>query len=345
MTQGPRPSPRSPAGGDTARQRSSLLQRLQLGWDLLIVALVIVNLALLVFDSLYLIPPLNAAFEATAPGLYQAYDRTIHAHFFTIDLAFVAVFVLDVLLSWGAAIAERRYHRWFFYPFAHWYDVLGCIPLAGLRWLRVLRVISLLHRLQSLGLIDVRRWYVYGVVAKYYEILLEELADRVAIRLIGSVQEEVRHSGDLSQRIANEVVAPRKRQLVEEITQRLERSLNGVYTDNRALIARYISALVGRTMHESREIQRLRQLPFGRQLANAMDQTLSDVAGRLVHEAVAGLRSPEFSALLERLADSGFDVLVETDERSERITEQVLVDMLEVLKEQIGTKRWHEKYR
>lgn len=326
------------------RDRSPRRERLQLGWDLLIIVLVIANLALLLFDSLFLIPALNAAFEATTPGLYNAYDRTIHANFLAIDLAFVAIFVFDVLLGWSVAIAERRYHRWFFYPFVHWYDVIGCIPLAGLRWLRVLRVISLLHRLQRLGMIDVRRWYLYAVLAKYYDIALEELSDRVAVRLLGSVQDEIRHSDVFSRRIANEVVAPRKQQLVQEITQRLETSLSGVYSDNRALIARYISALVGRTMHESHEIQRLRRLPFGGQLANAMDQTLSDIAGKLVQEAVAGLRSPEFSSLLERLADSGFDALVETDTRSERITEQVLVDVLEILKEQVATKRWQDKY-
>lgn len=351
-----RPLPRTPGEEAVAREeeplpplshrsRSPLMERLQLGWDLLIVVLVIVNLALLLFDSLFLIPPLNAAFAALAPGLHDAYAEAIHENFLTIDLAFVAVFVLDVLLGWAVAIAERRYHRWFFYPFVHWYDVIGCIPLSGLRWLRVLRVISLLHRLQRLELIDVRRWYLYGVVAKYYDIALEELADRVAIRLLGSVQDEIRHSDVFSRRIANEVVAPRKQQLVQEITQRLETSLSGVYADNRALIARYISALVGRTMHESREIQRLRQLPFGSQLANAMDQTLSDIAGKLVHEAVTGLRSPEFASLLERLADSGFDALVATDTRSERITEQVLVDVLEILKEQVATKRWQDKYR
>lgn len=334
-----------PATPPSHRGRSSLMERLKLGWDVLIVVLVIINLALLLFDSLFLLAPLNTAFVAVAPGLHGFYDRTIHEHFLTIDLFFVAIFVLDVLLGWAVAIAERRYHRWFFYPFVHWYDVLGCIPLAGLRWLRILRVFSLLHRLQRLGLIDIRRWGAYAVVVKYYQIALEELADRVAVRLLGSIQDEIRHSDAFSRRIADEVVAPRKQQLVEEITQRLEASLSGVYADNRALIARYISALVGRTMHESREIQRLRQLPFGGQVADAMDQTLSDIAGRLVHEAVAGLRSPEFSSLLARLADSGFDALVETDKRSEHITEQVLVDILEILKEQVATKRWQEKYR
>ncbi|GAA5171900.1 MULTISPECIES: hypothetical protein [Halomonadaceae] len=326
------------------RQRSSPGERLKLGWDVLVIVLVIANLALLLFDSLYLVTPLREAFASLAPQLQRLYQQNVREHFFAIDLAFVSIFVLDVLLGWIVAIAERRYHRWFFYPFVHWYDVLGCIPLAGFRWLRVLRVVALLHRLQRLGLIEVRRWYLFGVVHKYYNILLEELSDRVAVRLIGSVQDEIRRSNTLSQRLSDEVLAPRKEQLVDEIAQRLEAGLNDIYTDNRALIARYISALVGRTLQESPEIQRLQRLPMGRQLSEAMDQTLSDLAGRLIHEAVGGLRSPEFSQLLRRATDSGMDILMVADTRSERITEQVLIETLELLKEQIATKRWQQRY-
>ncbi|WP_129140406.1 ion transporter [Modicisalibacter coralii] len=323
---------------------SPLSERLGLAWDLLIITLVIVNLGLLLFDSLYLLPPLREGFAAVAPGLEAAYADHIHAHFFAIDLAFVSVYVLDVLFGWAVAIIEHRYHRWFFYPFVHWYDVLGCIPLVGFRWLRVLRVFALLHRLQRLGLIDVRRWALFQGAHKYYEILLEEISDRVAVRLIGSIQEEVRHSNTLSRRLADEVVAPRKEQLVEEIAERLETGLEGIYANNRALIARYVSALVGRTLQESPEIQRLHRLPMGRQFTGAMDQALSDLASRLIHEAVGGLRSPEFSQLLRRAADSGMDVLLVSDRRSERITEQVLIEVLELLKEQVATKRWQTKY-
>ncbi|WP_136066294.1 ion transporter [Modicisalibacter radicis] len=326
------------------RQPSSLRERLELAWDVLVIILVIANLALLLFDSLYLLPPLREAFASLAPEWQAAYEANIHAHFFAIDLAFVSIFVIDVLLGWIVAIAERRYHRWFFYPFVHWYDVLGCIPLAGFRWLRVLRVVALLYRLQRLGLIEIRNWYLFGVIHKYYEILLEELSDRVAVRLIGSVQEEIRHSNALSQRLSDEVLAPRKEQLVDEIAQRLESGLNDIYADNRALIARYVSALVGRTLQESPEIQRLHRLPMGRQLSTAMDQTLSDLASRLIHEAVDGLRSPEFSQLLRRATDSGMDILMVADTRSERITEQVLIETLELLKEQIATKRWQQRY-
>ncbi|MBD3895541.1 ion transporter [Halomonas sp. ML-15] len=328
----------------TRHALSPALERLHLVWDLLIIVLVVANLSLLLVDALFLLDPLNAGFERIAPGLHQAYDQRIHANFIAIDLMFVAVFVVDVLLGWAVAIIERRYHRWFFYPFVHWYDVLGCIPVGGFRLLRVLRVISLLQRLHRLGLIDVRQWRLYAFFAKYYDILLEELSDRIALRLLGNIQQQVQASDSLSGRVIEEVVMPRKQALIHEITRRLEDMAGSAYQRNRGDLMRYVSALVGRTLENSPEIQRLRRLPMGRQLSAALDDTLSDIACRLVEEAANGLRSPEFEHLLERVADSGLDAWLKVDSHSDAVTEKVLVDMLEVLKEQVQRQRWKDRY-
>lgn len=322
-----------------------VLERVHLAGDLLIIVLVIANLTLLLFDSLFLLPPLNNAFEAVAPGLHGAYERYIHANFFTIDLAFVAVFLLDVLLGWAVAIAERRYHRWFFYPFVHWYDVLGCIPLGGFRLLRILRVVSLVQRLQRLGLIDVRRWYLYSVVAKYYDILMEELTDRIAIRMLSNVQDQVRSRDALSAGVVEKVIRPRQQALIHEISQRLEAMLDSADAHSRPDILRYVRGLVGRTLRESPEIRRLERLPLGSQLSRGLETSLSDLAGRLVSEALTAMQSPEFSRLVAQLADSGFDAWLRTDPHTEQVTEQVLIDMLELLKEQVAVKGWQQRYR
>ncbi|BBI53201.1 hypothetical protein HORIV_56220 [Vreelandella olivaria] len=85
-----------------------------IGWDFFILTLVVINLALLLFDSLFLLGPINQGIANLAPGFHTFYDEVIHSRFITIDLVFVSFFVADVLLGWSIAIAERRYHRWFF---------------------------------------------------------------------------------------------------------------------------------------------------------------------------------------------------------------------------------------
>jgi len=333
----PETDPRRPRA---TRRLSLLSERLLLIWDLGVVALVAINLALLLFDSLFLIPPLNAAFDAMAPGLHDAYDANIRANFFEIDLCFVAIFILDVLLGWMIAIAQRRYARWFFYPFVHWYDVLGCIPLAGFRLLRVLRVISLLIRLQRLNVIDMTRWRLYRFYRTYYGVLMEEISDRVAINLLGDLQDEIRDSEHLTQRISTEVIQPRKAALVDEIAGRLERTISKGYGDNHQQVHRYVAALVARTMEENDELRRLRRLPMGDAVAESIERSLSDIASRVVHEAIDGLNSPHFHSLLADLVGSGVDAWLRVDDKTDQVTQQVLIDMLELLKEQVAVKRW-----
>ena len=112
-----------------ARRRDQL----HAAWEAFIVLLVCINLSLILFDSLFALQPVSAVLADLVPELHARYQQSVHANFQYIDLGFVAIFVLDVLLGWTVALFERRYARWYYYPFAHWYDVLGCIPLAGLR--------------------------------------------------------------------------------------------------------------------------------------------------------------------------------------------------------------------
>ncbi|WP_251977636.1 ion transporter [Salinicola avicenniae] len=325
-----------------ARQRpiGYLSERLLVVWDLAIIALVAINLALLLFDSLYLVGPLNDAFEAVLPRAHAAYQTHIREHFVEIDLGFVAIFLLDVLLGWAIAIAQRRYTRWFFYPFVHWYDVLGCIPLAGFRLLRVLRVISLMVRLQRLGVIDITRWPLYRFYRTYYGVVMEEISDRVALNLLSDLQSEIRDSEQFTQRVSQEVIQPRKQALVEEIAGRLERTVDKSYAENHHEIHRYVSALVSRTVEENAELKRLRRLPMGDALAESLERSLTDVASRVVHEAIDGLRSPSFHTLLSELVGSGIDAWLHVDAKTDRVTQQVMIDVIELLKEQVAVQRW-----
>ncbi len=319
-----------------ARRRDQL----HAAWEAFIVLLVCINLSLILFDSLFALQPVSAVLADLAPELHARYQQSVHANFQYIDLGFVAIFVLDVLLGWTVALFERRYARWYYYPFAHWYDVLGCIPLAGLRWLRVLRVGALLIRLQRLGLIDMRGWAIYGLFSRYYYLLIEELSDRVMVRLFGRLQQEIGASDDLSRRLLQEVVRPRKQRLLNDISRRLQDMLETGYRDNRGAIEGYVSQLIHQALQNNPEMHNLRRLPLGNRLASTLDDALSDIAARLLQGAVEGMRGPQFQALAGNLADEFFDAWVYQDKNTDLALEELLVDVIEVLKQQVLDRRW-----
>ncbi|UIP33882.1 ion transporter [Stutzerimonas kunmingensis] len=319
-----------------ARRRDQL----HAAWEAFIVLLVCINLSLILFDSLFALQPVSAVLADLVPELHARYQQSVHANFQYIDLGFVAIFVLDVLLGWTVALFERRYARWYYYPFAHRYDVLGCIPLAGLRWLRVLRVGTLLIRLQRLGLIDMRGWAIYGLFSRYYYLLIEELSDRVMVRLFGRLQQEIGASDDLSRRLLQEVVRPRKQRLLNDISRRLQDMLETGYRDNRGAIEGYVSQLIHQALQNNPEMHNLRRLPLGNRLASTLDDALSDIAARLLQGAVEGMRGPQFQALAGNLADEFFDAWVYQDENTDLALEELLVDVIEVLKQQVLDRRW-----
>lgn len=320
--------------------------RALLYWDLTVVALVAVNLSLIVFDTLFIAPFVAAGLEAMAPGFHAFYDTSIHANFLAIDLCFVAVFILDVLGGWAVAVYQQRYHRWFFYPFVHWYDVLGCIPLTGFRWLRVLRVISLGFRLQRMRLIDVRGWYLYAVLAKYYNILMEELSDRVVVNVLGSVQDEVRGGGgELPARVVREIVAPRKEALVQAISTRLDRSLGGIYHGNRAEIQGYVGLLVEKAVARNAAVRNLERVPMlGGYVTHLLEDAIKTTVYDVLDEAVQGLESVEFDDLVRRLTDTIFERVLAERETDNREVEAALVEVIDLLKEQVQRKQWMETY-
>lgn len=329
-----------------ASQAGRFQDKLLLAWDLLIVALVAVNLLLIVFDSLFIFRPFNQMVGDYLPRFHQFYDQQVHSNFQGVDLMFVAVFLVDVLLGWALAAWQQRYERWWFYPFVHWYDVLGCIPLAGFRWLRILRVFALLFRLQRLGLIRVQNWPAYGLVVRYYRIALEELSDRIVDNVLSGVQSELRGgASELPDKIIRQVVAPRRQQLASALAGRIGGTASTVYGQRRTDIHDYVRALVQRTLAQNSAAQRIDRLPgvgdaivelLEGVLASASCDTLDELFGYGEADSARG------GELLESIVASVIDDIVDDEGAEPRDFGPALEEIVGLLREQVRRKRWLE---
>ena len=364
-----------------AAERKSSARWLLLFWDVTIVVLVAFNLGLIILDSFFILSPINQAFASLWPSGHALFDTHIHQNFQSIDLVFVSIFITDVFLSWIVAVCEKRHERWWFYPFVHWYDVLGCIPLAGFRFLRVLRVVSILFRLQRLGLIDVRSWGIYKFCERYYSILIEEVSDRVVENVLTGVQDEIRDgASDLPKKIINQVIVPRQERLVDEITTRISETTGGVYSRNRSEVHDYIGGLIKRAVHSNSAAQTIDRIPgLGDAILGAIDDTLTDTSCDLIDEVVKSLSSKEFEEVLNSMLDSILaDVLGTKEEQEKRVAidrlnpsrvhveaelgfggaakdqrvtpeasgerGQVMIEVLDIVKEQVRKKRWKSRF-
>lgn len=312
--------------------------------DLLMVLLVLFNLAWIVFNALFAAQGVQAFVHWLAPSFHDWYRADIHPNFADYDMVFITIYVSELLLRWLVAIVRNTYHRWWFYPFIHWYDVLGCIPVGSFRWLRILRVVSLLWRLQQHGVIDLRDTALVRFVRKYYDILVEEVSDRVVVNVLDGVQAELAHGNPVVHRLASEVLAPRRDEIVAALAARVQQLAVQAMAQNRADTGAYVAALLARAMADNPELQRLRDIPaIGGTLAGVLDHAVGDIAARAVALATTDLADARARATLEAALGTTLDTLLARDEALAGLVAGIVDESIAIVKQQVGVQRWKLK--
>ncbi len=315
--------------------------------DIVMLVLIVANLMLILIDWGFESVVVQQHLRAYAPALHQWYDATIHQHFLFYDLAFVAVFATEIVVRWGLAIYRERHHRWFFYPFVHWYDVLGCIPVSSLRSLRLLRVIAMVPKLQRTGLIDLKQTYPYRTFEKYRDIVLEEISDRVTVRIIEGLQKEIRGSHDVTERITREVIAPQRDALIQAVTHRLQEATAAAYGSQQEDFHDYLDGVISNAVERNREISTIASFPgVGRPIASLLEHAISDIVFNVIDRMVADVASLENDRVIAEVTSISTDALLSPkyDERLNHLARSIVVQSLDVIKEHVQVRRWKEEY-
>lgn len=319
-----------------------LLDKLALVVDAGMVVLVIANLALILFDWAFSSAFIQTGFATYVPAFHDFYSRTIHDDFIFYDLIFVSIYLTEFFVRWAFAIGRRTYHRWFFYPFVHWYDLLGCIPVGSFRWLRILRLVGLAIRLQRLGVIDLRDTRIGATLIKYYRIVVEEISDRVVINVLEGAQREIDQGSPLLHRIQEQVLQPRKSVLVEFIADRLTGAAEQTHRQYRDALGRYLSRLTDEGLARTRSGALLAAIPVaGPRTLQLLGDTVRELGVALVDQLVEDLTVPAHRTQLDNLiADLLSHANVEGNTQVDTLLRELLIEILEQVKIQVAVQHW-----
>ena len=310
--------------------------------DAVMLGLLIVNLIWLLFDSLYALDVIRDYLTQEVPAFAALYNP-IHRHFLFYDLMFIGVFLSEFMLRWVHAVYSREYQRWYFYPFVHWYDLLGCIPASGARALRFLRVFSIVYRLQKYGVIDITNTRLFSFLSFYYDAFMEELSDRVVIKVLSGTQQEVQRGSPLIHRIQQEVLLPRRDLLVDFLSSRIARYAQEGYLPKQHELRAYLNARVISAMNRNSDLGRIRELPvFGSWASGTLDRAVGDITAEVIEQILEDLASPSNHDFVEDLVDV---FLTRHERESSQANESVIqgvIETLELVKDQVAIKRWQE---
>lgn len=321
--------------------------------DFVMLGLLIFNLALIIFDSIYSFEGIQDFAQQSVPAFYNVY-HPVHRNFIFYDLIFVSIFLAEFFLRWAYAVRTRIYARWYFYPFIHWYDLLGCIPTSGMRFLRALRIITIVYRLHRYGIIDFSQTRLYRFLAFYYEAFLEELSDRIVLKVLSGIQVEVRRGSPLFHEIQYRIIHPRRDLLTGWLSDRVAEFAGQSYGPHRGAARDYIERRINEAIRQNPEISRLKLLPiFGNQVRGILEEAIGDISANIVNEIMNDLASSRNHAFIADLVEV---MLPDPEHRTEtgkaeggphRQDNEVMIfltlEVIDAIKEQVRHKRWREE--
>jgi len=313
--------------------------------DLIMLFLVSVNITLFIFYWIYDYNRIRLYVAESAPDLHAVLNP-LYEEFPLIDLIFVSIFLTEFTIRWIIAIRRRLYHRWFFFPFIYWYDLLGALPFGSFRFLRILRVVALVHRLNKMRVLDVRDTYFYTRYQKYRAILVEEVSDRVVLNVLAGLQKEIREGLPVTDRIFTQVLEPYRPVLIQWVSQRLRAVTEQSHTRYRADLEQYFDAKIHDAVRRNPEMAQLKLIPVvGPQVARTLESAIQDITFNVINGMFTDIAQEEQEGLLDEISVLVVDTVLKEDSKPQNdainsIMQRMVLESIDVVKEHVRIQEW-----
>ncbi len=300
----------------------------------------IINLLLICFDWFFSIPGVYGYMMENAPAFFEFFNP-IHLNLKVYDLIFVGVYVVDVLVGWGISLFVRK-EKFYDYPFSHWYDVLGCIPAGSLVFLRLLRVVSIVMRLYKKKLLNLNKIAFFRKCVKVYNIILEEVSDRVVLNILGGIQNNIKLGMPITRQVIDNIVIPYKRQVIDIIFHRVGMIATQEYDQHRDELAEYIASKSRSAVEGNKELQKLGCIPVvGGQIRDTIERSVSETVVQVVDSLVADVLSRDGQTKLRDITNEVTDIaLVDLESDLSKIVTDVVIEVVNLIARTANIKQW-----
>ena len=319
--------------------------RWQLEYDALILLLIIIDLLLMGVDALLMSSfMLNMADWGYATSWLMEYRTNWHPIYKTVSGFFTLYLIAELLVRWVMAIVRKTHYRWFFFPFIHWYEVLGCAP--QLRALRLLRAGVIGYRLHQLGYqVLPQKWLKTGKF--YYGVVMEEISDRVILTAIENIRTEIQHTdGHLVQSIIDkhrdEIEQVILEVLQQEVTPLVKNTTGSGHAPFAAALSEQVGVAIQQALMDTPELRRaLRMIPIAGSLIESQLMNLGQHIGEnLTLTLSQNLTQPDQLDKIYRQIASQLSQLDTTSPALETLVSSIIHESLTALTEQVKIQQW-----
>lgn len=321
--------------------------RWSITYDVLMLILIVIDLTIIMTDAFLMSGFGNDM--ANWLGLtsqLSEYKMGLHLDFVRWG-GFITIFLIaEIVVRWIWAIINKTYYRWFFFPFVHWYEVLGCFP--QLRALRLLRAVAIGYGLYQRGYRFLPDSWI-RTAKFYYNIVMEEISDRVILIALHSVESELKESDALPNLIEN-IIESNRLEIEELVAQILQHELAPALKQHADITREGIGNAVHKALANVPELSNyIRMIPIAGKLIESQVQGIGqNIAESIVDEVMKPLyqKPPTGSSV-----NTAFDIIGKQvgqlsphHEALDNLVSSIVFSSLETVRKQIKQQQWKQKH-
>lgn len=317
--------------------------KMGLAYDVLMMILIVCNLLALGMQAIILSDFGNWIAQWMGwQGMRAQFIQQVNPVILRIDHWFVSYLVAELVVRWIIAAVSRQYTRWWFFPFVHWYEVLAIIPV--LRVLRLLRAVVIGYQLYQLGYrLIPASWLRLGRF--YYDVVMEEITDRVVLTGIRQVEKELEASQTMHG-LLHGIIEHHRVLFAQALADQLQQTLPRLIQQHQPAIAAHVGQAVAGSLARTPELhQLLRLIPL---VGGRLEHHLQDIAQHLGQHVTQALLAPlQQPADAQQLANPVIRQLAEDVSHIsldspyvERLVDSVLRESLQALRQQVAIQQW-----
>lgn len=336
-------------GADREERESSVTQSwIKILYDLVMLILLLIDLFLIFIDNILM----SGLFTKLAEwfgfmGWLDTYQQTHHLTVSAVGGVFTMFWVWELLVRWAIAIKRHTYYRWFFFPFVHWYEVLGTIP--AFRALRLLRAGVIIKRLHATGVkVIPDKWL--NSARFYYHVVLEELSDRVILTAIDNFREQIAQTKTQSNSLVQSTIDRNRDEFEAVVLDMLRAELapklrQAFLAHTGQKLSQDIGQSVEQALLDTPELRRyLKLIPIAGGMIESQITSVGRHIGENVTTAVNHHLFDEASldALMVNVA-KGVASIDTTSPKLQQLVGGVINDALSAFEKQVKVQQWKHK--
>jgi hypothetical protein len=183
---------------------------------------------------------------------------------------------------------------------------------------------------------------VYRFIVFYYDVFVEELSDRIVVKVLSDAQKDITAGSPLIEDISQQVIATRLPILTQWLSSVMVHIGESIeHSDHGESVRSHVQKSVGKAVRDNTQVSILKLVPM---LGNTIEKTLEQSVTDIVTQSIINLLKDITPEKIDDFVEHGLGRFSSEDHMLDQEVLLIVNECLELVKQHVSQQRWKDSF-